>query len=590
MRLSRSAVGSPIMLQDHMQSSGQQNIRLARQPRAPTETQIKELQERGLGNAGRTVELPFLDGDDNYSLTVFTDGSKDDCLWMLYKGLGTAANLLWSMMSDDPGLIHHLLCSQLSGFSRAGRSEFALDDSDGLMKPDRLVPPVPPSVNADDASLPHLKEESRQTGSRESQPGGMVMTSAQLESSPESANQFASGQHSVLRLGESGMIPPVGKRSSDTSGRLKQKPMLEGDLVNLQMPTLLQSIAMGKMTGRLEVESFADKAVIYFNEGAPLHCELRDSEGETAIVEVIGWDEGTFKFLPGSAHDRATVRKRLDLLLMEGAALIDQSRFLKDIGISFESYLVRNHLDLSERVFEEMVAKGPAIDLNLQKLLYQLIDNRTTLEELLRKRPLPKPRWVPVIFSLVTCGLISFSEKQVDWQHEQLEPAEIDWTAIRAFEKSISAPETGFLTYPAFFYMLDREFNRFLRFQRPFSLILFELELKEESSEVEDESVLLDSAILSQVAQRVERIMRKTDLIGHFEPCGFAMLLTETEAAAAKSFSVRLAEIIASSPLTTRGLLIIRVGLRIGVGSAPDNAKDLGTLISAARPYDPEKL
>lgn len=535
--------------------------------------------------------MPFADGGEPYSLTIFRDQNKSeaDCLWMLYKGEGPASTLQWSMVSDDPGLIHHLVCSQLSGFTR-GKSEF---DLEGLRRENQ--------ANREAQSMSQQMKLAREEQSQSQQ----IRSAA--EAQQMAASQEAQSQSQQLRAvsqpvlngvdqkESSATIPlvaPAGRdnRRSGDVPKSKSRAMLEGDLVNLQMPTLLQSIGMGKMTGRLEVEALADKAVIYFSEGVPLHCQLRDSEGETALVEVIGWDEGEFRFVTGTSQDRTTIRKRLDQLLMEGAALIDQGKFLKEIGISFDSYLVRNHPEITEKLFEEMVGRGAQIDLNLQKGLYQLIDNRTTLEDLLRKRPLPKPRWVPVIFNLITTGLISFSEKPVDWQAGEVEPAEVDWQAIRAFEKSISVPDTGFLTYPAFFFLLEREFARFARFQRPFSLIVFELELKEDDSEVDDESVLADPAILSQVSQRIEKIRRKTDIIGHFEPFGFAMLLTETQGDAARSFSARLAEIISSGPLTTRGLLCVRVGVRLGVSSAPDNAKDLGTLLAAARPYNPEKL
>ncbi|HEY9785409.1 MAG TPA: DUF4388 domain-containing protein [Candidatus Obscuribacterales bacterium] len=513
---------------------------MPRQPKCPTEVQIKELMTAGNANAGRTVELPFADGGEQYSLTVFNEGGKAESLWMLYHGEGTASKLEWSIVSDDPGLIHHMIGDQLSGFSRVRGGEFAVDR--------------PPTEDPRASTGQHKAIVEQQTSAVFEPPGQPAST------------------------------PPAAGGPPKEGVKQKVRPMLEGDLQNMQMPTLLQSIAMGKMTGRLVVESFSDKAVIFFSDGVPLHCELRGSEGETALIELSCWQEGEFRFLPEPPQNRETIRKRLDQLLMEGAALLDQSKFLDEIGVSLESFLVRNHAQMSEQLFEEMVAKGVAADLNLQKMIYQVIDNQTTLEDLLRRHPMPKPRWVPVIFNLITCGLISWKENPEKLGKNAVPREEIDWSAIRAFEKSIVVPETGFLMYPAFFYLLEREYTRFERFQRPFSLLIFELELNVENSETEDLSVLSDRAVLGQVAQRVDRIRRKTDIPGHFEPYGFALLLTETEGAAARNFASRLGEIVASSPLTTSAVKIIRVNVRLGVASVPENCRDLGTLIAAARP------
>ncbi len=88
-------------------------------------------------------------------------------------------------------------------------------------------------------------------------------------------------------------------------------------------------------------------------------------------------------------------------------------------------------------------------------------------------------------------------------------PKILIWPAIQAFEDSIKIAETGFLSYPAFFYHLEREYERFERFQRPFSLIIMEISIKEELSETKDPKVLQDRAVLGQVSTRVDKLKRK---------------------------------------------------------------------------------
>ncbi|MCC7527406.1 MAG: DUF4388 domain-containing protein, partial [Candidatus Melainabacteria bacterium] len=653
------------MLPEEISSQDAKTIRLIKHPRAPAEAQIEDLLSTAKKNMRLTVELPFNESAVPYMLSSFVESAKAECFWMFYRGVGPDSTLLWNMVTDDTGLIHHLMTSQFpqleTGFTPVPKSkavaravanykdaqdlqlpadsEFEVTDTsatanfpksakpehDLLTLPDQgaqeskkvrpeaapvaaqpetaqpvplpfpqqanvaapqptaqaspahqffqqpqvLLPqepaPAPPSAGPQAAPEPHHQNLEPPPGytplllpqgvhlahtlqappasflapaqAAQTTPGASSdhsampsflapITESTAQTVPLSDAQSVQARSSdkTLKLeqesqakppsgrgwlkddrGTSIIVEPVAPASASASGpeldspfvqqkkstkatssKLKARPMLEGDLTNLQMPTLLQSINMGKMTGRLDLLSGGEVAVIYFREGTPLHCQLRNSEGEAAIIETIGWDEGEFRFFVESPHHRETIKKRLDLLLMEGAALIDQYKFLKEIGVNLDSYLVRNHADITEQLFEEMVSRGAAAEMNLQKMLYQLIDNESTLEDLLRLRPMPKPRWVPVMFNLVTCSLVSFSDRPLREGVEEAAAENIDWPAIQAFEDSIKIAETGFLSYPAFFYHLEREYERFERFQRPFSLIILEISIKEELSETKD--------------------------------------------------------------------------------------------------------
>ncbi|MBC8000429.1 MAG: DUF4388 domain-containing protein, partial [Leptolyngbya sp.] len=572
------------MLPDQNPQQTDKTIRLQKQPHPPTETQIDELLASAKANVGSTVELPFAEAGEPYVLSSYSESAKGNCFWMFYRGVGPNSALLWSMNTDDPGLIHHLMTSQFpaleTGFTNYSNSpkvqavaraaanyrdanepvmppdsEFDFDfESDNSpkqevgssfernVKPqhDLLTPaqeprretkgkkspgakpsdsmpsflspgPVQTTPQATDIEVPVFQAQQSQTLQQQAKAAQKKLDAEAAANEPtrksdstlklkvtktgdKTGDKTGSQGRGWLKDGQgSGLVvEPVAdpdspfvqpaKKNKEVVEKVK-RPMLEGDLTNLQMPTLLQSISMGKMTGKLELESLGDHAKIYFKDGVPLHCQLRNSEGETALVEAIGFDQGDFKFFGEPPHHRVTIKKRLDLLLMEGAALIDQSKFLREIGVTLNSYLIRNHADLTEQLFEQMVARGATAELNLQKMFYQLIDNDHTLEDILRRHPMPKPRWVPVIFNLVTCSLVSFSDRPLEEGVEEAATENIDWMAIRAFEESIKEPHTEFLSYAAFFYTLQREYERFDRFQRPFSMIIFDIAIKEELSE-----------------------------------------------------------------------------------------------------------
>src|SRR5262249_15784177 len=118
-------------------------------------------------------------------------------------------------------------------------------------------------------------------------------------------------------------------------------PTLEGNLGEMQAPSLLQSIAISKMSGRLSVVSTAGGPEIFFENGIPIHGTALTATGDASIVELTTWEAGKFRFQRGETTTERTVKRRLDTLLLEGATLLDQLRHLQKCGLRMEAYLVK---------------------------------------------------------------------------------------------------------------------------------------------------------------------------------------------------------------------------------------------------------
>jgi len=229
----------------------------------------------------------------------------------------------------------------------------------------------------------------------------------------------------------------------DSSSFLPIKSTLEGDLRNLQVPNLLQSIAMGKLTGRLQIKGRADTAMVFFVDGTPVHATMKGAEGDDALIELIAWDEGQFCFFPEPKSETKTVKKRLEFLIMEGCTFLDQYKSLTGKGLNFDAIVVRSHERLTEKEFEGMMDKGSGIDMDAQKKFYVSVDNHSSLFELLRSQHLSKTEWVPVLFNLVHCGLIEFrSRRQYETLSARSERASsVDWSQMRLAEKALVRPD-----------------------------------------------------------------------------------------------------------------------------------------------------
>lgn len=518
------------MIQNQRQDN-RHNIRLPNQAAIPDLKQIYALQAQAQSNSGRTVELPFGDAPEDYILTVFRDKSKGDWLWMLYRGHGSDTFLEWSYVTPDPGVIHNVMAAQFPSMQaivvseEAARAEFGPQNAYEALKASQV-------------------------------------TTSNYDQQGMSANQ---------------------ERQSTTSGLSKlQRPTLEGELENLSVPNLLQSMAMGKMTGRLEIASNTDIANVHFFEGSPLHCSMRGVEGDAAIIELYGWNSGAFRFYPEPRTKIETVKKRLDWLLMEGAAFDDQYKYLNARGLTLECFLVRKHNNITESMFEQMVAKGACSDLRLLKGFYQSIDSKSTLVEVLRRRPLPKIDWVLILYTLVNCDLVHFIENLPESPKQAVSgvPA-VDWQVVRTFEKSMLRPDTELYTFPAFLYFLEKEFARFERFSQPFSIIIIEASLRNSQNSKQLDALPLPA--IKEVAKRVDRLKRKTDVLGHYDAAGLALLLPLTDGTSARSFASRLADVIVSTPLT-EDMDMASLVLSIGTASIPESCQDLGAMLAMARP------
>src|SRR5215813_535491 len=212
-------------------------LRLPKLPASPGIDDVHYLLAQAQRNRGRTVELPWTTANRSVSwmLTVKCDPSGDPA-WLLYKGDTPGAPVAFSYVTGDVPLVYSFIIGEAAGSVQSTTTQ---SDSFGSIK-------VPPSLAAG--------------------------------ATPDSLPLMAK---------ESGSFPRQGGKAT-----------LEGDLKNMQTPSLLQSIAISKMTGRLAIQSPNGPAEVYFDDGAPVHARALDVTGEIALMELVTWEDGQFDFYP----------------------------------------------------------------------------------------------------------------------------------------------------------------------------------------------------------------------------------------------------------------------------------------------------
>lgn len=98
-----------------------------------------------------------------------------------------------------------------------------------------------------------------------------------------------------------------------------------GQVADISLVELCQMVNSNQKTGRLNIENNEDRGVILFNEGELVHAEYKNFNGKEAFYEIIGVDDGRFKFTQGLSSQE----KQFDVLggfmgmIMEGMKRLD---------------------------------------------------------------------------------------------------------------------------------------------------------------------------------------------------------------------------------------------------------------------------
>ena len=337
------------------------------------------------------------------------------------------------------------------------------------------------------------------------------------------------GRFNALKLTKN-TLPTV-----STSSRNSGDVTLSGELNKVELTGILQSISICKMTGRLDLQDTIDGIEIYFADGLPVHaCQMKmlntdekSAVGDQVLLSALIWNTGSFCFNPDRKTSERSIKRKLEVLLLEGACLKDYSVYLQAANINARSVLHRKAGSLSEEAFAEKLAAGMPMDIRLQHALYESFDGVAKLGDLIAKRGLQKPVWVPVVFNLLSCNLIGTDEADAPKKESDRNERVIDPAQITKAERDLARYETGFLSFPLLMLFLQSEVDRYIDSGAPLALVIFEIWHKQEA---------MSNEKLQRVSQCFRSIAASYDLIGHYKDFEFAMLLPLKEESDTREF------------------------------------------------------
>jgi hypothetical protein len=105
-----------------------------------------------------------------------------------------------------------------------------------------------------------------------------------------------------------------------------------GDLRNLGVPDIVQTLHLGLKTACVRVTGKGGEGKIWFENGRIRHAELGSLSGELAFYEMLRWQEGPFVIAHGQSTKLRTIEMDEMQLMMEGLRRLDEERKVDPAG------------------------------------------------------------------------------------------------------------------------------------------------------------------------------------------------------------------------------------------------------------------
>ena len=117
----------------------------------------------------------------------------------------------------------------------------------------------------------------------------------------------------------------IKRESIRRDGGVKVRRGITGDLENLSLPDIVQTLVVGMKTACISLATGKNAGKVWFENGTPQHAIAGQIEGEDAFYEMLRWETGEFVIEHGVTCERTTVNHDAMYLLMEGMRIMDEA-------------------------------------------------------------------------------------------------------------------------------------------------------------------------------------------------------------------------------------------------------------------------
>ncbi|MBW2701246.1 MAG: response regulator, partial [Deltaproteobacteria bacterium] len=146
------------------------------------------------------------------------------------------------------------------------------------------------------------------------------------------------------------------KREREALQRRDQKVTFSGNLVDMGVVDLVQTIEMGRKTGIIHFTSDDQPPIhcmVYFREGKVIDAELGGILGEMAFYRLLLWNGGTFEAdFKASLKHQSVINISSQGLLMEGMRRMDEWGRMLELLPPLDAVFEVDYRELAERLSE----------------------------------------------------------------------------------------------------------------------------------------------------------------------------------------------------------------------------------------------
>jgi CheY-like chemotaxis protein len=109
--------------------------------------------------------------------------------------------------------------------------------------------------------------------------------------------------------------------------------VVRGNLAQMNVMDLLQSLEMGHKTCELVLTSNGERCEMYFADGQINHAVYGPLRGDEAVYKVLAWPGGVFQIDFTGKSSEQTITRSTQGLLMEGLRLLDEANRDKEENV-----------------------------------------------------------------------------------------------------------------------------------------------------------------------------------------------------------------------------------------------------------------
>src|SRR5262245_16435292 len=104
---------------------------------------------------------------------------------------------------------------------------------------------------------------------------------------------------------------------------------MEGDIKYWGLPNIVQFICLGRHKAGLQIRRQQEEGTIYFANGEVVHATVGPLQGEEAVIQMLGWTDGTFRISNELTAPDHTVGVNWNYLVLKGLKQFEQEADLE---------------------------------------------------------------------------------------------------------------------------------------------------------------------------------------------------------------------------------------------------------------------